>query len=118
VTSQGSPYARFRRAIERDNVITAEAAARELGWLSLPDALAYCLLLLGRDPARYRRAALRWHARWEKEVEQATFVESQLALASLAALGSVPDEKALKLLQALAEREGRRRMKTARRAGR
>jgi hypothetical protein len=38
LTAQGSPRARFRRAIERGNVVVAEATAREFG-LSLEEAL-------------------------------------------------------------------------------
>ena len=104
MTSQGSPYARFRHGIERGNLIAAEAAARELAWLSLDDALAYCLLLLRRDPDRYPRAALRWHARWETEARPVTLAESQLALASLAALHSTPEVQAVKVLHSLAQR--------------
>lgn len=35
-------------------------AAREMGGLSLLDALTLCELLAKADPARYERAALRW----------------------------------------------------------
>jgi hypothetical protein len=35
-------------------------AAREIGGLSLADALLLCELLVNADPARYERAALRW----------------------------------------------------------
>jgi hypothetical protein len=34
-------------------------AAREMGGLSLADALSLCELLANADPARYERAALR-----------------------------------------------------------
>jgi hypothetical protein len=63
VTSQGHPYAVFRRPIERRNLVAAWAAASELQTLSLPDALALCLLVLDREPARFPRFALRWQAR-------------------------------------------------------
>jgi len=39
-------------------------AAREMGALSLADALALCDLLANVDPARYERAALRWLQRF------------------------------------------------------
>ena len=39
VTSQGSAYGRFRRALDGGNVTIALAAAAELDWVSLPDAL-------------------------------------------------------------------------------
>jgi hypothetical protein len=41
-------------------VAAAEMAAREMGGLSLADALALCALLAATDPKRYERAALRW----------------------------------------------------------
>ena len=83
MTSQGSPNARFRRAIERGNLLNAEVAARELGQLNLADALDYCHLLARTEPARYERAALRWHARWEVEGRPTSLQESQLALICL-----------------------------------
>src|SRR5262245_51641519 len=55
VTSQGSPYTRFRRAVDRGNLLEAEANARELGRLSLEDALDYCDLF-----ARQRRRPPLW----------------------------------------------------------
>jgi hypothetical protein len=58
--SQGTPHGRFQRAIHRRNVQNAEMAAREMGGLSLADALALCELLANTDPTRYERAALRW----------------------------------------------------------
>jgi hypothetical protein len=59
MTSQGTPHGRFQRAIHRRHVQNAEMAAREMGGLSLADALMLCELLANTDPARYERAALR-----------------------------------------------------------
>jgi hypothetical protein len=42
-------------------------AAREMGGLSLADALLFCELLANADPARYERAALRWLERFIEE---------------------------------------------------
>jgi hypothetical protein len=67
VTSQGSAYARFRRALNSHNATVALATATELDFVSLPDALQLVLLLVD-DPKRFRRAALRWHARYRGEV--------------------------------------------------
>jgi hypothetical protein len=39
MTSQGSAHGRFTRAVKNRNLLNAEIAARELGELSLPDAL-------------------------------------------------------------------------------
>lgn len=42
-------------------------AAREMGGLSLADALTLCALLARTDPTRYERAALRWLQRFIDE---------------------------------------------------
>jgi hypothetical protein len=42
-------------------------AAREMGSLSLADALLLCELLAKVDPSRYERAALRWLQRFIDE---------------------------------------------------
>ncbi|MDQ4048923.1 MAG: hypothetical protein M3131_06015, partial [Actinomycetota bacterium] len=60
MTSQGSAYARLRRALDRGNAVVAWAAAAELERVPLADALALCLLLVRSDAARYDRAAVRW----------------------------------------------------------
>jgi hypothetical protein len=62
VTSQGHPYARFRRAVAGGNLLMAETAARDLQQLNLADALELCLLYRG-EPERYERASARWIAR-------------------------------------------------------
>jgi hypothetical protein len=85
VTSQGSPYARFRRALANGNPSLAWAAAAELPAIDLADALALCLVAAG-DPERYGRAAARWHARYCTELRGVTLAESQLVLAALQAL--------------------------------
>jgi len=105
MTSQGSSYGRFRRALERGNLLEAEAAARELHGLSLADALSYCLVLARKDPPRFERAALRWHGRYELEVRELALVDAQLSLAALAALRSDPaNGQAQRLLTELAAR--------------
>src|SRR5437867_9537833 len=67
MTSQGAAHGRFQRAIHRGHVQAAEMAAREMGGLSLSDALSLCELLANVDPARYERAALRWLQRFIDE---------------------------------------------------
>jgi hypothetical protein len=83
VTSQGTAHGRFQRAIERGNLFAADAAARELGGLSLRDALDYIELVARSEPDRYERAALRWHARLEDEGMVSSLLESQFALCCL-----------------------------------
>ena len=50
MTAQGHPRAIFKRAIERGNVVIAEATAREIG-LSLEEALELVLLYAAYEPA-------------------------------------------------------------------
>jgi hypothetical protein len=64
MTSQGSAHGRFAPAIRNRNQLNAEIAAREMGELSLGDALAFCLLLADVDPPRFDRAIARWTARF------------------------------------------------------
>jgi hypothetical protein len=103
VTSQGSPYGRFQRAIQRGDLLEAETNARELGRLSLRDALSLVVLFAAKDPPRFERAALRWHARFEQEVPGVGLTESSLALAALVALRTSRHDAALRTLLALAE---------------
>lgn len=86
VTAQGSARTQFRRAIERRNLMGAEMALREMGAVSLAEALDYLALLAELRPERSQPAAVRWHGRLELEAPILTLPESQLALAALAAL--------------------------------
>jgi len=56
MTSQGTAHGRFQRAIHRGHVQAAEIAAREMGGLSLADALLLCELLPNVEPARFEQA--------------------------------------------------------------
>ena len=60
-------------------------AAREMGGLSLADALSLCELLANTDPARYERAALRWLQRSIDE-RLPPLTEAALAASALAEL--------------------------------
>jgi hypothetical protein len=51
MTSQGTPHGRFQRAIHARHLQNAEMAGREMGGLSLADALRLCELLANTDPA-------------------------------------------------------------------
>ena len=51
--SKGSLYAQFQRAIERGNLLSAETAARQLGRLTLADALRLTLLIREEAPERF-----------------------------------------------------------------
>jgi hypothetical protein len=85
VTSQGSAYSQFKRALEQRNFLLAWTMAAELPRVPLADALSLLLLALEQQPWRFENAALRWHARLCNE-SRLTLPEAQLALAALQAL--------------------------------
>ena len=68
MTSDGSPYARFQRALRIGRLSMVRAAAAELPHVELDDALSICLLISEQDTERYERAAVRWLARLSLEV--------------------------------------------------
>lgn len=112
MTSQGSANARFRRALDSRNPTIALAAATELDFVSLPDALELVLLLVD-DPRRFRRAALRWHARYCGDVPDVGFEEAQAVLACLAGLTGRRPKAAASALSELVNRRGLERASEA-----
>src|SRR5947199_9587319 len=88
VTSDGNPYARFKRALETGNEALVTAAALELPRIALEDALRICLVLRSGDPDRFERAAVRWLGRFALEARQVTIEDLRPAAAALAALPS------------------------------
>ena len=99
MTSQGSAYGRFRRALANGNLQLVRAAAGELPVIRLDDALRVCLLIRDRDPQRYERAALRWVARFAVEARDASLADVQAAAAALEQLPCEPDEAMSRLQQ-------------------
>lgn len=79
MTSQGSAYGRFRRALQTGNLALVRAAALELPTIRLDDALRVCLLIRDNDPAQYERAALRWVGRFALEARTATLADVRAA---------------------------------------
>jgi hypothetical protein len=55
LTAQGHPRLIFATAIERGNICIAEATARELGRISLEEALALTALVAEKEPERRSR---------------------------------------------------------------
>jgi hypothetical protein len=64
VTSQGSAYGRFIRALATGNLTIIKAAAAELPRVGLQDALEVCLLFREEAGGRFERAAVRWLGRF------------------------------------------------------
>lgn len=90
----GSAYARFRRALDTGNPGLAWPAAAELPHVSLDDALALVLLVVGEP--RYARAAARWLGRLCLE-RPLTLDQAHVIAGALAAL---PDQAAAAALDA------------------
>ena len=105
MTSDGSPYARFRRALETGNQLLVFAAAKELPQVGLEDALRICLVLRDGDPGRYERAAVRWLGRFALEARGVTIDALRMAADALDALPERPPE-AMERLQAICTAHG------------
>jgi hypothetical protein len=109
LTTQGSAYGRFRRALDRGNVTEALSSASELQHVGLAEALELCLLLRDKAPDRFPRAALRWHGRLCREVD----VSLEEAQAVLSALILLAGERKTNAAHALAELLYRRGLEQA-----
>src|SRR6201996_8497425 len=84
MTSDGSAYARFRRALDTGNELLVLTAARELPQVALDDALRICLVLRDGDRRRYDRAAVRWLGRFALEGRAVTVRDLRSAARALA----------------------------------
>jgi hypothetical protein len=98
VTSQGTAHGRFQRALDRGNLEQAEHAARELGWLSLVDALALVVAYARSGSPKFEPAAVRWLARLALEGQEMRLGDVQLAAAALACLRGARSARAEKTL--------------------
>ena len=104
MTSQGHPRTVFRRALERGNLLVAEATAREVGVLDLREALELTALVAERDRPRSQRYTVRWLARYLDAVDAPTIDEVAFIAACLAALGGRRHADALSVLRGVAGR--------------
>jgi NAD(P)H-dependent FMN reductase len=85
----------------------AETTAREMGRVSLLEALDLTALIALKDPRRRSRAAARWLERLLEAHPSPTIEELSLAAAALCALGGPGHDEAATSLVALAERVAR-----------
>lgn len=97
VTAQGSALTRYRRALERRHIFGAEIAAKEMGCVSLRDALGLLALYAAEDSPKYGKAATRWLGRLALESDDLSLEDLQLAGGALQALSRRPDS-ALRVL--------------------
>jgi hypothetical protein len=91
LTAQGHPRRIFATAIERGNIVMAEATARELelGRISLEEALALTALVAEKEPERRSRFAVRWLRRLLEEDVTLTIEEAVVTGSCLSALEAV-----------------------------
>ena len=116
MTSDGTAYGRFRRALRMGNLAQVRAAAAELPQVGLDDALAVVLLMDAHDDERYERAAVRWLARLVSERPSVGLADLGLGLTALEAL-PVNRDAAIAVLSQICARHGVR-MTTGRFAAR
>jgi hypothetical protein len=104
VTSQGRPYTIFRRALDANSLISALAAAHDLHYVSLPDALRLIVLMARDRDKLLARSVVRWLGRFCLETS-ATLDEILDAAEHLAAIvdGIRPAEQVAALDQLCAQ---------------
>jgi HEAT repeat protein len=108
MTSSGSPYARFQRALATGNINVIRAAAAELPRIGVAEAAAILLVILRAEPAQYERAAVRWLGRLCLERTRVDLADLSRAAAALGALPERPD-KARPALADVCRRAGQER---------
>ena len=108
MTAQGHPRATFQRAIERGNLLVAETVLREIGRVSLVEALQLTALIAVKDPRRHARVSARCLGRYLETHEAATIDECAHVVGALVALGGNGHDAAYSALLDMADRASRR----------
>jgi hypothetical protein len=91
MSTKGSPYARFQRALELGDLALVRMAAAELPYVNLNDALTICCLMATSGSPAFERAAVRWTARWMLERPDAQLDGARRVLALFDAMPQAPD---------------------------
>ena len=94
----------FRRALEHGNLLVAEATVREIGVVSLSEALELMALIAKHERTRLDRLGARWLQRWLDETPAPTLEDAALIAALVGALGGPRHDQALTTLRAIARR--------------
>jgi hypothetical protein len=105
MSSSGSPYARFQRALATGNLNVIRSAAAELPRIGLAEAASMLLVILRSEPRQYERAAVRWLGRLCLERTRIDLEDLSRAAAALVALPDRP-ESARRLLADVCGRAG------------
>jgi|1186.fasta_scaffold946961_2 hypothetical protein len=90
MTSEGSPHARFRRALLTGNLTLIDAAARELRYVALDDALRVLVVMVERRDPRFEKAAARFAGRMITEGRM-DLAEARYVLALVESLPRSPE---------------------------
>jgi hypothetical protein len=93
LTSQGHPRTIFRRALEHDNLVLAEVTAREIGRVTIAEALELTALVARKQAHRYGRFAARWLCLYLEEYEKATLENVAQLVSKLRALAISQDHR-------------------------
>lgn len=96
----GSPYSRFVRALNTNNLMLIRAAAAELDVVRLDHALRVLVLIRDREPESFQRAADRWLARYRSECPEANPTNVEPTRSALAQMRTDP-VGALEVLRAV-----------------
>lgn len=99
MTATGHPRAIFQRAIKSGNLVVAEVTAREIGRISLTEALELTALIALKDSRRHGRAGARWMRRFLEENERAGLDDVAFVAGCLSALGGREHEAAVTALR-------------------
>ena len=91
MSSEGSPYARFKRALRTGNLALVRAAAGELTDVRLDDALLIACLIEEHDAEQFERAAVRWLGRFALERPSVRIEDLREGAVAFAALAANPD---------------------------
>jgi hypothetical protein len=102
LTATGHPRAIFQRAIERGNLPVAEVTAREMGKVTLAEALELVALIAFKDPRRHGRAGARWMRLYLDEDDSAGLDDVVFVAGCLSALGGRKHAAAVAALRAVA----------------
>jgi hypothetical protein len=85
--------------------VLAEVTAREIGRVTIAEALELTALVARKQPHRCGRFALRWLRLYLEEHEQATLEHVELLVSNLRSLANRPDHaRALAILRKAARR--------------
>ncbi len=87
---KGSPYAWFKKALERGDLATVRSELSDLPPLTLEDALSVALLICEHEPENAERAAVRW-LRMLLQRPGVTLTELRRALDAFSTIVEDPD---------------------------